>query len=78
MWASLPEETMDKLSGLSNLRPSGGVLGVCVCAGMHGFDYWIVFEITGAMSNAVQDGCRYIFNEWFSIVGLSTCQCTVN
>ncbi|GAB6122440.1 GyrI-like domain-containing protein [Dysgonomonas termitidis] len=91
MWASLPEETMNRLGELSNLKPSG-VLGVCAEMHDNGFDYWIaaattkecpagfekldipaaqwiVFEITGAMPKAVQDGCRYIFNEWFPSSG---------
>ncbi|GAE85884.1 GyrI-like domain-containing protein [Bacteroides reticulotermitis] len=91
MWASLPEETMNRLGELSNLKPSG-VLGICAEMHDNGFDYWIaaattkecpagfekldipaahwiVFEITGAMPKAIQDGCRYIFNEWFPSSG---------
>jgi len=30
---------------------------------------WIVFEITGAIPKAIQDGCHYIFNEWLPLSG---------
>jgi AraC family transcriptional regulator len=30
---------------------------------------WAVFEITGAMPKAIQDGAKYIFNEWLPSSG---------